>query len=129
MHHRLRKQPAQHEQCRKYAGDLRNNVKAGVYQPDLSQVEKGERNRRIHVGAGSFTEGRFDEQERGRTKSEPDDHALSKRESGRFPGVRFKTARVGLGKLFRMPESSVLPTAIYQLRVVLCGVSPLVWRR
>jgi hypothetical protein len=28
-----------------------------------------------------------------------------------------------------MPESSVLPTAIYQLRVVLCGVSPLVWRR
>jgi hypothetical protein len=36
---------------------------------------------------------------------------------------------VGLGKLFRMPESSVLPTAIYQLRVVLCDVSPLVWRR
>ncbi len=79
MHHRLRKQTAQHEQCRKYAGDLRNDVKAEVYQPDLSQVEKGERNRRIHVGAGSFTEGRFDEQERGRTKSEPDDHALSKR--------------------------------------------------
>jgi phosphoglycerate dehydrogenase-like enzyme len=25
---------------------------------------------------------------------------LSKRESGRFPGVRFRTARVGLGKLF-----------------------------
>ena len=36
---------------------------------------------------------------------------------------------MGLGKLFRMPESSVLPTAIYQLRVVLRGVSPLVWRR
>jgi len=36
---------------------------------------------------------------------------------------------VGLGKVFRMPESSVLPTAIYQLRVVLRGVSPLVWRR
>src|SRR5580693_9234255 len=63
MHHRLRKQTAQHEQCRKYAGDLRNDVKAEVYQPDLSQVEKGERNRRIHVGAGSFTEGRFDGQE------------------------------------------------------------------
>jgi hypothetical protein len=28
-----------------------------------------------------------------------------------------------------MPESSVSPPAIYQLRVVLCGVSPLVWRR
>jgi Plasmid pRiA4b ORF-3-like protein len=28
-----------------------------------------------------------------------------------------------------MPESSVLPTAIYQLCVVLCCVSPLVWRR
>jgi Plasmid pRiA4b ORF-3-like protein len=28
-----------------------------------------------------------------------------------------------------MPEPSVSSTAIYQLRVVLCGVSPLVWRR
>ena len=28
-----------------------------------------------------------------------------------------------------MPEPSVSFTAIYQLRVVLCGVSPLVWRR
>src|ERR1700736_6624601 len=28
-----------------------------------------------------------------------------------------------------MPESSVSSIAIYQLRVVLCGVSPLVWRR
>jgi hypothetical protein len=28
-----------------------------------------------------------------------------------------------------MPEPSVSPIAIYQLRVVLCGVSPLVWRR
>jgi hypothetical protein len=28
-----------------------------------------------------------------------------------------------------MSESSVLSIAIYQLRVVLCGVSPLVWRR
>src|SRR5271168_5528847 len=28
-----------------------------------------------------------------------------------------------------MPESSVSSPAIYQLRVVLCGVSPLVWRR
>jgi hypothetical protein len=72
MRHRFRKQTAQHKQCRKYSGDLCNDVKAEVYQPDLSQVEKGERNRRIHVGAGSFTERRFDEQERGRTKSEPD---------------------------------------------------------
>jgi hypothetical protein len=31
------------------------------------------------VGAGSFTEGRFDEQERGRTKSKADDLMLSKR--------------------------------------------------
>src|SRR5271165_6225661 len=28
-----------------------------------------------------------------------------------------------------MPEASVSSLAIYQLRVVLCGVSPLVWRR
>jgi hypothetical protein len=28
-----------------------------------------------------------------------------------------------------MPEASLLCPAIYQLRVVLCGVSPLVWRR
>src|SRR5271165_3607601 len=28
-----------------------------------------------------------------------------------------------------MPEPSVSSIAIYQLRVVLCGVSPLVWRR
>ena len=28
-----------------------------------------------------------------------------------------------------MPEPSVSSTAIYQFRVVLCGVSPLVWRR
>src|ERR1700680_3212957 len=28
-----------------------------------------------------------------------------------------------------MPESSLSSIAIYQLRVVLCGVSPLVWRR
>ena len=28
-----------------------------------------------------------------------------------------------------MPEPSVSSPAIYQLRVVLCGVSPLVWRR
>jgi hypothetical protein len=28
-----------------------------------------------------------------------------------------------------MPKPSVSSTAIYQLRVVLCGVSPLVWRR
>jgi hypothetical protein len=28
-----------------------------------------------------------------------------------------------------MPEPSVSSNAIYQLRVVLCGVSPLVWRR
>jgi hypothetical protein len=28
-----------------------------------------------------------------------------------------------------MPESSVSSISIYQLRVVLCGVSPLVWRR
>jgi hypothetical protein len=28
-----------------------------------------------------------------------------------------------------MPEPSVSSTAIYQLRVVLCGVSLLVWRR
>src|ERR1700688_3496548 len=28
-----------------------------------------------------------------------------------------------------MPEPSVSSIAVYQLRVVLCGVSPLVWRR
>ena len=28
-----------------------------------------------------------------------------------------------------MPEPSVSSIAIYQLRVVICGVSPLVWRR
>jgi hypothetical protein len=36
---------------------------------------------------------------------------------------------VGLGKTARMSESSVSSSAIYQLRVVLCGVSPLVRRR
>src|SRR6516225_2587099 len=55
MLHRLRKQTAQHEQCCKYSSDLRNDVKTEVYQRDLSQVEKGERDCRIHVGAGSFT--------------------------------------------------------------------------
>ena len=36
---------------------------------------------------------------------------------------------MGLGKLLTMSEPSVSSIAIYQLRVVLCGVSPLVWRR
>jgi hypothetical protein len=36
---------------------------------------------------------------------------------------------VGVGNLPGMSERSVSSITIYQLRVVLCGVSPLVWRR
>ena len=37
--------------------------------------------------------------------------------------------RVGGGNLPGMSEPSLTSITIYQLRVVLCGVSPLVWRR
>jgi Plasmid pRiA4b ORF-3-like protein len=36
---------------------------------------------------------------------------------------------MGVGNLPGMSERSVSSITIYQLRVVLCGVSPLVWRR
>jgi len=44
-------------------------------------------------------------------------------------GVRLKTVPVGFGQNARMAEPSASPIATYQLRVVLCGVSQLVWRR
>jgi hypothetical protein len=36
---------------------------------------------------------------------------------------------VSVGNLPDVSEPSLSSTTIYQLRVVLCGVSPLVWRR
>ena len=36
---------------------------------------------------------------------------------------------MGVGNLPGMSEPSLSSITIYQLRVVLCGVSPLVWRR
>ena len=47
-------------------------------------------------------------------------------ESRRFRGVRLKTVSMDLDKVPAWLNSS---PAIYQPRVVLCGVSPLVWRR
>jgi hypothetical protein len=44
-------------------------------------------------------------------------------------GIRLRTVGLRLDKLFTCPEPSVSSIAIYQLRVVLCGVNPLVWRR
>jgi hypothetical protein len=48
-----------------------------------------------------------------------------------IPGghIRGNTLRVGVGNLPGMSEPSLSSITIYQLRVVLCGVSPLVWRR
>jgi hypothetical protein len=53
------------------------------------------------------------------------------KESGRFRGVKFKAIREGgaVGNLPGMSGPSLSSITIYQLRVVLCGVSPLVWRR
>jgi hypothetical protein len=47
-------------------------------------------------------------------------------ESRRFRRFRLKTVSIDLDKVPAWLNSS---PAIYQLRVVLCGVSPLVWRR
>jgi hypothetical protein len=51
-------------------------------------------------------------------------------ESGRFRGVKFEAIRCGWGggNLPGMSEPSLSFITIYQLRVVPCGVSPLVWR-
>ena len=49
--------------------------------------------------------------------------------AGNYRGAASRQLRMGLGNTVRMPEPSVSSTAIYQLRVVFCGVSPLVWRR
>jgi hypothetical protein len=51
-------------------------------------------------------------------------------ESGSFRGgIRCKTVGLRLDKLFACLNLRVSSIAIDQLRVVLCGVSPLVWRR
>ena len=51
-------------------------------------------------------------------------------ESGRFSGgIRLRTVGLRLDKLSACLNLRVSSIAIYQLRVVLCGVSPLVWRR
>jgi Plasmid pRiA4b ORF-3-like protein len=57
--------------------------------------------------------------------------AVANGESFTVPGgqIRGNTLRVGVGNLPDVSESSLLSITIYQLRVVLCGVSPLVWRR
>ena len=50
-------------------------------------------------------------------------------ESGRIQGVRFKTAPVGLGKLGACLNLPYRPLGSINFAVLLCGVSPLVWRR
>jgi hypothetical protein len=44
-------------------------------------------------------------------------------------GVRLKTVRVGVRNLFACLNLAYRPLRFYQLRVVFCGVSPLVWLR
>ena len=48
-----------------------------------------------------------------------------------IPGgqIQGNTLRVGVGNLPDVSEPCLSSITIYQLRVVLCGVSPLVWRR